>query len=80
MEVLLLREARIRHPAGEIVEVSPAEARFLITTGSAVEADYRPVIETPEKETAAPETPEETAAPETPEEAEAPRATGKKKK
>lgn len=80
MEVLLLREARIRHHAGEIVEVSPAEAHFLITTGSAVEADYRPVIETPEKETAAPETPEETAAPETPEEAEAPRATGKKKK
>ena len=71
MAVLLLREARIRHHAGEIVEVSPAEARFLITTGSAVEADYRPVIETPEKEAAAPETPEE---------AEAPRATGKKKK
>ena len=43
MKVKLLRAARIRHEAGEIVEVSPAEAGFLLSTGSAVE-----VHETPE--------------------------------
>lgn len=52
MVVLLLRDARIRHHAGEIVEVSPAEARFLITTGSAVEGACRDVVETPEEKTA----------------------------
>lgn len=36
MKVKLLRTARIRHEAGEIVQVSPAEAGFLISTGSAV--------------------------------------------
>ena len=36
MRVRLVREARIRHKAGEILEVSPAEARFLCSTGSAV--------------------------------------------
>ena len=36
MKVKLLRAARIRHNAGEIVEVSPAEAGFLLSTGSAV--------------------------------------------
>lgn len=36
MKVKLLRAARIRHEAGEIVEVSPAEAGFLFSTGSAV--------------------------------------------
>ena len=35
MKVKLLREARIRHEAGEIVEVSPAVADYLITVGSA---------------------------------------------
>ena len=39
MKLRLLRDCRIRHLAGETVEVSPAEAAFLITTGSAVEAD-----------------------------------------
>ena len=48
MVVLLLRDARIRHHAGEIVKVSPDEARFLITTGSAVEGACRDVVETPE--------------------------------
>lgn len=56
MVVLLLRDARVRHHAGEIVEVSPDEARFLITTGSAVEGAYRNVVETPEEKTAARET------------------------
>lgn len=36
MRVRLLRDARIRHSAGEIVEVSPAEAAFLTSVGSAV--------------------------------------------
>ena len=55
MKVKLLREARIRHKAGEIVEVSPAEAGFLLSTGSAVEVHETPedkkVKETPEAET-----------------------------
>ena len=37
MIVKLLRDARIKHQAGEIVEVSPAEALFLVSTGTAVE-------------------------------------------
>lgn len=36
MKVQLLRAARVQHSAGEIVEVSPATAYFLISTGSAV--------------------------------------------
>ena len=55
MKVKLLRAARIRHEAGEIVEVSPAEAGFLFSTGSAVEVKEKretpedaAVIETPE--------------------------------
>ena len=46
MKVKLLRTARIRHEAGEIVEVSPAEAGFLFSTGSAVEVIEK--RETPE--------------------------------
>ena len=56
MKVLLLRAARIRCNAGEIVEVSPAEAGFLISTGSAVEAAEMNVVETPEKSAIARET------------------------
>lgn len=37
MKVKLLRDARINHKAGEIVEVSPAEYHFLVSVGSAVE-------------------------------------------
>lgn len=36
MKVRLLRDARIQHKAGEIVEVSPAAAEFLLSVGSAV--------------------------------------------
>ena len=36
MKVILLRDARIKHSAGETVEVSEAEASFLINTQSAV--------------------------------------------
>ena len=37
MKVKLLRDARISHSVGEIVEVSPAERDFLISVGSAVD-------------------------------------------
>ena len=67
MKVKLLRAARIRHEAGEIVEVSPAEAGFLLSTGSAVE-----VIEPRE-------TPERAARAETPEQAATTKTTRKKK-
>ena len=36
MKVKLLRDARINHKAGEIVEVSPSEYGFLTSVGSAV--------------------------------------------
>lgn len=36
MKVRLLRDAKILHKAGEIVEVSPAECGFLTSVGSAV--------------------------------------------
>ena len=39
MKLRLIRAARIRHEAGEIVEVSPAEAGFLLSTGSAVRVE-----------------------------------------
>ena len=42
MRVKLTRDARIRHKAGEIVEVSAAEAGFLISVGSAVAAPGKP--------------------------------------
>ena len=50
MRLRLIRAARIRHEAGEIVEVSPAEAGFLLSTGSAVQAAEAPanMRETPE--------------------------------
>ena len=48
MKVKLMRDARIHHSAGEIVEVSPAEAGFLISTGSAAPMMVPPVMETPE--------------------------------
>lgn len=39
MRIKLLREASIKHQAGEIVEVSPAECAFLTSVGSAVLVD-----------------------------------------
>ena len=36
MKVKLLRDARITHKAGEIVEVSSAEGAFLVSTESAM--------------------------------------------
>lgn len=49
MKIILLRDARIRHKAGEIVETSPAEAEFLISLGSAEKAPEKPK-RTPKKE------------------------------
>lgn len=50
MRVLLLRDSRIKHSAGEIVDVSPAEATFLLSVGSAVKLLDEVRIETPEAE------------------------------
>ena len=57
MKLLLTRRSRIWHEAGETVEVSPAEAGFLLSTGSAVQVTEAPARETPEAMTAV-ETPE----------------------
>ena len=37
MRVKLIRDSRILHKAGEIIEVSPAEAAFLLSVQSAIE-------------------------------------------
>ena len=71
MKVKLIRAARIRHEAGEIVEVSPAEAGFLFSTGSAVRAAEAPAMR---------EIPEEAAEKETPETAAKPKKTTRTKK
>lgn len=47
MRLRLKKAARIQHQAGETVEVSPAEARFLLAVGAAV-IEAAPVVETPE--------------------------------
>ena len=44
MRAKLLKDARIRHKAGEIVEVSPAEYNFLVSVGAA-EAVCEPKVE-----------------------------------
>lgn len=41
MRVKLIRDSRINHKAGEIVEVSPEQGSFLLSVGSAA-----PVVET----------------------------------
>ena len=78
MKVKLLREARIRHKAGEIVEVSPAEAGFLFSTNSAVEYAEPMKVEKPEGK-AKKETPEAAEAKETPEAKNKPKSTRSKK-
>ena len=88
MKLMLKKAARIRHEAGEIVEVSPAEAGFLLSTGSAVRVAKAPVTrETPEDavkaetpEAQPEEVPEKTAAKETPETAAKPKKTTRTKK
>lgn len=39
MKVKLLRDARIKHYAGEVVEVSPEECWHLVSTNGAVEVE-----------------------------------------
>lgn len=56
MKIKLLRAARIRHEAGETVDVSPAEAGYLLSTGSAVNAEAYTERETPECKAEKPET------------------------
>ena len=51
MRVRLLRDARINHKAGEMVEVSPSEFQFLCSVGSAVEV-VEVAVKAPEAETA----------------------------
>ena len=51
MRLRLLKAARINHNAGDIVEVSPAQANFLLSVGAAeiVRMEVREVPEVPEK-------------------------------
>ena len=51
MKVLLIRSNKIDGKAGEIVEVSPARADFLLRYGLAEPVTIREQIETPEKRT-----------------------------
>lgn len=48
MKARLIRDARIKHHAGEIVEVSPAEFNFLVSIGSAEPAPAAPERKTQE--------------------------------
>ena len=59
MKVRLLRDARIKHHKGEIVEISdPLELRYLVSVGSAEPLD-EVKVETPEEvKSEAVETPE----------------------
>lgn len=61
MKVKLLRDARIMHKAGEILEVSPTECSFLVSTDGAIIIDAvkaDKVVETPEDKTFEEEVPE----------------------
>lgn len=59
MKVRLLRDARIRHHAGEIVEISTKdEYLYLVSVGSAEPLDEVVAIETPEAVPEAVEIPE----------------------
>ena len=50
MKIKLLRDSRIKHKAGEVVEASPAECNFLISTGSAVRVSNAVEKEAPKAE------------------------------
>ena len=58
MKVRLLRDARIKHSKGEIVEVSPQEYLFLVSVGSAEPLDEVKETETAVEDTTAAEFPE----------------------
>lgn len=69
MKVKLLRDARILHKSGEIVEVSPEECWYLVSTDGAVEMTEAvkvvkaEPVEVPEEKVAKAETPEKKAKP-----------------
>lgn len=44
MKVLLIKDARIKHKAGETVEVTPEEFNYLVSTGQA-----KVVVEKPKR-------------------------------
>lgn len=54
MKVRLLRDAKIKHNAGEIVNVSPDEAFYLCSLGSAVEVKEPTAATAEPKETKKP--------------------------
>ena len=61
MKVKLLKDARIWHKSGEILEVSPEECHFLVSTSGAVVVDAvkaSAVAEVPEKKEPEAEVPE----------------------
>lgn len=65
MKVKLLKDARIWHKSGEILEVSPEECHFLVSTCGAVVVDAvkaSAVAETPEKKEPKAEAPEKKVA------------------
>ena len=92
MKLRLTRDCRVQHSAGEIVEVSPVHAAFLLSTHSAVVVPEIPAAtalmdlqrmeepENPEKTAEEPENPEKAAKePENPEKtAKAAKTTRKK--
>lgn len=39
VKVLLIRPAKIKHNAGEVVDISPAEAHFLLSVNSAIKIE-----------------------------------------
>ena len=45
MKVKLLRDAKIAHQAGDIVEVTPAKGAFLLSIGSAEVIEEKPVAQ-----------------------------------
>lgn len=51
MKVMLLRDSRIMHKAGEIVEVSPTEHDFLLDVQSAVDVEENKPEEEPKPRT-----------------------------
>lgn len=56
MKVTLKKRHKIWHEAGETVEVSPAEAAFLISVGAAEPETQKEVPETPKRTTRKKET------------------------
>ena len=79
MKLKLTRAARIRHEAGEIVEVSPAEAGFLLSTGSAEVVREAPKTREIPEEMLTADMPEAEEQRETPE-AKTPKRTTRSKK